>query len=142
MAQNHGISNMKSFKEFSQLDEAKASAITGTRKIASFDGDHGHTAVVRHSKEYNEYQVHHYKDGKHVGDKSISYHDTKADAVQNAKFEVGLSESDEGKVDCRACDGTGEGRGSGSSCENCRGSGRVYRPVDQNKQPSWYSKKK
>lgn len=125
-----------------ELDEAKASAITGTRKIASFDGDHGHTAVVRHSKEYNEYQVHHYKDGKHVGDKSISYHDTKADAVQNAKFEVGLSESDEGKVDCRACDGTGEGRGSGSSCENCRGSGRVYRPVDQNKQPSWYSKKK
>ena len=84
---------MISFKEFSTLDEAKASAITGTRKIASFDGDNGHTAVVRHSKEYNEYQVHHYKDGKHIGAANISYHDTKADAIQNAKYEVGLNES-------------------------------------------------
>jgi len=146
---------MISFKEFSQLneeqlDEAKASAITGTRKIASFDGDHGHTAVVRHSKEYNEYQVHHYKDGKHIGDANISYHDTKADAVQNAKYEVGLNESDDGddehedgKVDCRVCYGTGEGRGDGSACPNCRGSGRVFRQVDPYKQKAaWASNKK
>ena len=136
-------------EEFESLDEAKASAITGTRKIASFDGDHGHTAVVRHSKEYNEYQVHHYKDGKHIGAENISYHDTKADAIENAKHEVGLNESDDhdddedGKVDCHVCYGTGEGRGDGSACPNCRGSGRVFKQVDPYKQKTaWTPKKK
>lgn len=75
-----------------ELDEGKKpSPITGTRKIASYEGDHGHTAEVRHSKEYNEYQVHHYKNGAHQGEGPISYHgDDKEDAHDTAKYEVGM----------------------------------------------------
>ena len=69
----------------------KPSPITGTRKIASYEGDHGHTAEVRHSREYNEYQVHHYKNGVHQGEGPISYHgDDKEEAHDNAKYEVGM----------------------------------------------------
>jgi len=69
----------------------KPSLITGTRKIASYEGDHGHTAEVRHSREYNEYQVHHYKNGVHQGEGPISYHgDDKEGAHDNAKYEVGM----------------------------------------------------
>lgn len=77
-----------------KVGEAKAaSPITGTRKITSFVGDHGHTAEVRFSPEYSEYQVHHYKDGKHVGEKSVSYHGDKQDAIDTAKFETGVAEA-------------------------------------------------
>lgn len=76
-----------------ELDEAKAkSLITGTRKIASF-GDHAHTAEVRHNKEFNEYEVHHYKNGVHQGEGPMTFHgDDKDLAIQNAKAEVGLHE--------------------------------------------------
>lgn len=78
--------------EDSALEEGrKPSLITGTRKIASYEGDHGHTAEVRHSREYNEYQVHHYKNGVHQGEGPISYHgDDKEEAHDNAKYEVGM----------------------------------------------------
>ena len=78
-------------KESIELDEArKPSFIAGTRKIASFDGDGGHTAEVRYSPEYSEYQVHHYKNGEHQGEGPISYHgDDKEDAMSNAKHETG-----------------------------------------------------
>lgn len=73
-----------------ELDEArKASLITGSRKIASY-GDHAHTAEVRHNKEYNEYEVHHYKNGAHQGSGLISYHSDKDDAHDTAKYEVGM----------------------------------------------------
>jgi hypothetical protein len=88
-------SKRKSDKEVSEdvaLEEGrKPSPITGTRKIASYEGDHGHTAEVRHSREYNEYQVHHYKNGVHQGEGPISYHgDDKEEAHDNAKYEVGM----------------------------------------------------
>ena len=77
-------------QESIELDEArKPSFIAGTRKIASFDGDGGHTAEVRYSPEYSEYQVHHYKNGEHQGEGPISYHgDDKEDAMSNAKHET------------------------------------------------------
>jgi len=79
-------------REDEALEEGrKPSLITGTRKIASYEGDHGHTAEVRHSREYNEYQVHHYKNGVHQGEGPISYHgDDKEGAHDNAKYEVGM----------------------------------------------------
>ena len=89
-------------REEVELDEArKPSPITGTRKIASFEGDHGHTAEVRYHPDWNEYQVHHYKDGKHLGEKNVSYHgDDKQDAIDTAKHEVGINEQfDKSKVD-------------------------------------------
>lgn len=65
------------------------SLISGTRKIATFEGKDGHTAEVRHNKEWEEYQVHHYHNGKHLGEGPISYHgDDKEDAVDTAKHAV------------------------------------------------------
>ena len=77
-----------------ELDEGrKPSLVTGTRKVASF-GDHAHTAEVRHNKEFNEYEVHHYKHGKHQGEGPMSFHgDDKEEAISQAKFEVGLHEA-------------------------------------------------
>jgi hypothetical protein len=57
----------------------------GTRLIKKF-GDEAHRAEVRHSKEWDEYQVHHYEDGKHMGEGPVSYHgDDKEDAMDTAK---------------------------------------------------------
>jgi hypothetical protein len=57
----------------------------GTRLIKKI-GDEAHRAEVRHNKEYDEYQVHHYEDGKHLGEGPVSYHgDDKEDAMDTAK---------------------------------------------------------
>lgn len=75
------------FKE--SLDEAKAeSPIKGTRLISKHQGKDGHHAEVRHNSEYNEFQVHHYENGKHMGEGPVSYHDTKEDAKETAEYEV------------------------------------------------------
>ena len=64
------------------------SPIKGTRKVASY-GDHEHTSEVRYSPEWQEYQVHHYKLGKHLGEGPVSYHyDDKEDAHDTAKHFV------------------------------------------------------
>ena len=71
-------------EEVESIDEATA----GTRKVASY-GDPAHRAEVRYNSEYGEYQVHHYKDGKHMGEGPVSYHgDDKEDAHNTAKYEV------------------------------------------------------
>jgi hypothetical protein len=71
------------------IDEAKAeSPIKGTRLISKHEGKDGHHAEVRHNSEYNEFQVHHYENGKHMGEGPVSYHDTKADAKEAAEYEV------------------------------------------------------
>lgn len=79
--------NKKAVKE--GLDEAKAeSPIKGTRLISKHEGKDGHHAEVRHNPDYNEFQVHHYENGKHMGEGPVSYHDTKADAKEAAEYEV------------------------------------------------------
>jgi hypothetical protein len=71
------------------VNEAKAeSPIKGTRLISKHEGKDGHHAEVRHNSEYNEFQVHHYENGKHMGEGPVSYHDTKADAKETAEYEV------------------------------------------------------
>lgn len=68
--------------------EAKESFTKGTRKIQAF-GDASHTAEVRYNSEYDEFQVHHYKDGKHLGEGPVSYHgDDKQDAIDTAKHSI------------------------------------------------------
>jgi len=58
----------------------------GTRLIKKF-GEDAHRAEVRHNKEYDEFQVHHYEDGKHMGEGPVSYHgDDKEDAMDTAKM--------------------------------------------------------
>jgi hypothetical protein len=79
-------------EEVEQLVEREESPTKGTRKVASY-GNHEHTAEVRYNPEYQEYQVHHYKNGKHQGEGPVSYHyDDKADAHSTAKHSVGIKE--------------------------------------------------
>lgn len=78
----------KKFKtEEAELDEA-ASPIAGTRLVKKYGSDE-HRAEVRYNPDYQEYQVHHYKDGKHMGEGPVSYHgDDKQDAHDTAKHEA------------------------------------------------------
>jgi len=81
----------ESVEESVELDEAKVSPTRGTRKIAAYHGEGGHTAEVRYSPEWKEYQVHHYKNGIHQGEGPISYHGhDKEDAHSTAKYECGI----------------------------------------------------
>ena len=58
----------------------------GTRLIKKF-GDDPHRSEVRHNKEWEEYQVHHYENGKHMGEAPVSYHGSdKEDAFDTAKM--------------------------------------------------------
>lgn len=77
-------------KEEVELEEAKEeSPIAGTRKISSHQGKDGHHAEVRYNKDWEEYSVHHYNDGKHMGEGPVSYHGSgkegKSDATDTAE---------------------------------------------------------
>lgn len=69
------------------LNEAQ-SPTAGTRLVKKYGSDE-HRAEVRYNPDYQEYQVHHYKDGKHMGEGPVSYHgDDKQDAHDTAKSEA------------------------------------------------------
>jgi hypothetical protein len=62
------------------------SPIKGTRKVASY-GDEAHTVQVRFDPDWQDYQVHHYRNGKHQGEGPVSYHGMdKEDAHDTAKY--------------------------------------------------------
>ena len=64
------------------------SPIKGTRKVASY-GDEEHTVQVRFDPDWQDYQVHHYKHGKHQGEGPVSYHGMdKEDAHYTAKYMI------------------------------------------------------
>lgn len=67
-------------KEEVELEEAK--------RIISKHGDGVHTAKVYRDPEYDEYQVHFFKNGKHMGEGPVSYHDDKDDAQSTAELSV------------------------------------------------------
>jgi len=69
-------------EEAEQIDEE---SLTAGKRLISKHGEGTHTARVYKDTEYNEYQVHHYKDGKHMGEGPVSYHDDKEDAEATAK---------------------------------------------------------
>ena len=56
------------------------SCIAGTKKISS-----GH---IHYDKDNEEYSVHHYKDGKHLGEGPVSYHSDKAEAKDQVNYDV------------------------------------------------------
>lgn len=62
---------------------AENSLTAGKRLVYKF-GTGTHTARIYHDKDVNEYQVHMYKDGKHMGEDPVSYHDDKDDAKNTA----------------------------------------------------------
>jgi hypothetical protein len=78
----------KTYKGYSEEVELDESLITGTKKISTHEAGQ-HKAEVRHNSEYNEFQVHYYKDGKHRGEGPVSYHENdRADATASAKREI------------------------------------------------------
>lgn len=72
-------------EEVEQIDEE---SLTAGKRLISKHGEGSHTARVYKDTEYNEYQVHHYKDGKHMGEGPVSYHDDKEDAEATAKQSI------------------------------------------------------
>ena len=85
--------NKRTMKDVDKIDEAKAqSPIAGTRLVSKHQGEDGHHAEVRYSPDYEEYQVHHYKNGKHMGEGPVSYHgggrEGREDATDTAKHET------------------------------------------------------
>jgi hypothetical protein len=77
----HGV---KSTSE--SVNEAREdSPIKGTVKKASYEQG-AHKVEVRYSPDWDDYQVHSYKNGKHMGEGPVSYHGSdKEDAHQTAK---------------------------------------------------------
>lgn len=66
----------------------KAESLTkGKRLISTHTADGGMTFKVYKDPDY-DFQVHHYKDGKHMGEGPVSYHDDKEDATDTAKYLV------------------------------------------------------
>ena len=69
-------------EEVESLDEAK-------RLISTHTSESGiHTAKVYRDPEYNEYQVHYFKNGKHMGEGPVGYHTDKEDAEGSAKYSL------------------------------------------------------
>lgn len=71
------VSHQSMKEEVEQIDEAK--------RIISTHGTGIHTAKVYRDPEYNEYQVHYFKNGKHMGEGPVSYHNDKSDAQSTAE---------------------------------------------------------
>lgn len=69
--------------------EGVESPVTGTRIVSKHGVGSKHHAEVRYHKDYQEYSVHHYTDGKHRGEGPVSYHgNDKKDATDTAEHEV------------------------------------------------------
>lgn len=89
------VSKMKN--EVLELEEA-ASPTAGTKLVSKHEGKDGYHAEIRHNKDWGEYQVHHYHNGKHLGEGPVSYHDDKADAKETAAWCVKNNCVKDGKV--------------------------------------------
>ena len=80
-------------KEDVDLEEAKKeSPIAGTRLVSKHEGKDGHHAEVRYNRDWQEYSVHHYHNGKHMGEGPVSYHgdgrEGREDATDTAEHAV------------------------------------------------------
>jgi hypothetical protein len=78
----HKATGRMAKEEVEQVDEALRTVSTHGK------GEGQHHAVVKRDAEWNEYQVHYFKDGKHMGEGPVSHHDDKADAQSTADHEV------------------------------------------------------
>ena len=81
-------------EDVENVEEASASysrgesPTLGTRLVAAYGGEY-HRAEVRKHSDTGEYQVHHYRNGKHMGEGPVSYHyDDSEDAHNTAKYEA------------------------------------------------------
>ena len=86
------LSYGKVSEDVDQIDEG--SLVAGTKIISKHDGSNGHHAEVRYGKNHAMFEVHHYLNGKHLGKKTVSYHDTKKDAETTAEYTTSIRSSD------------------------------------------------
>jgi len=88
IGKQHKIDKNKNKKidahDFELLRKEEAEIIGEGKKLISKHGEGVHTAKVYKDSEYGEYQVHFFKDGKHMGEGPVSYHDDKEDAQSTA----------------------------------------------------------
>jgi hypothetical protein len=70
------------------MKPVKEESLTAGKRLISKHGEGEHTTRVYKDTEYNEYQVHHFKDGKHMGEGPVSYHDDKEDAQSTAEHSL------------------------------------------------------
>ena len=109
MAKKHGLKVMKVTKNnvvmsdktlgeetiyTTQIHEAES--LTKGMKLVSKHGEGTHTAKVYYHPDWEEHQVHYYKDGKHMGEGPVSYHsgngkkEDKKEAQESAEHGVKL----------------------------------------------------
>jgi hypothetical protein len=61
---------------------------SGQFRLVSKHGEGKHTAKVYKDREWGEYRVRHYRDGKHIGEDSDSHHDDLKDAQGSAEANI------------------------------------------------------
>lgn len=87
LTQNEDEEPVDDFEE--DLDESES--LTKGKRLVSKHGDGQHTAKVYYDPDWEEHQVHYYKDGKHMGEGPVSYHsgngrkEDKQEAVDSAE---------------------------------------------------------
>lgn len=82
----YGGSKQKKDEDIKEDVEQVDEALRTVSKHGEGTGEHH--AVVKRDAEWNEYQVHYYKNGKHMGEGPVSHHDDKEDAQSTAEHEV------------------------------------------------------
>ena len=72
------------------LDESKDSSTKGMKLVHKYDPEgKEHSSRVYFDKDWDDHQVHHYKNGKHMGEGPVSYHgDDKKEAIATSKYET------------------------------------------------------
>jgi hypothetical protein len=71
-------------KQAANEEVVNEESLTAGKKLLYKFGEGQHTAKIYHDKDVNEFQVHMYRDGKHMGEGPVSYHDDKDDAKNTA----------------------------------------------------------
>ncbi len=74
----------------------------GTRLVSKHEGKDGYQTQVRYNPDWQEYQVHHYHNGKHLGEGPVSYHgdgkEGREEATETAEKSVKDYHVENGKV--------------------------------------------
>lgn len=74
-------------EETKELSEGPrgSSPTAGTRIVSEHEGKDGYSVQVRYNTGWKEYQVHHFQNGKHLGEGPVSYHGDGKDGREEAE---------------------------------------------------------
>lgn len=87
LTQNEEEEPVDDFEDEDDLDESSRT-FTHAKKPITTIGDGVHSAKIYRDPQWKTYEVHYYKNGNHMGEKSISTHNWEDDAIANAKHTV------------------------------------------------------